>query len=387
MTVIMSLFIISAALSGCAAKEEETAAAEPAEKAEAVEEEKKYVEDPEKYLEDVPIVENIPVRMEDFEEGLGGKKIVLITKSEGNPYMDLMAEGFTDVVRHAGGEAVIFQPEEGNAEAQIEAQIKAVEQFTEDGVAAIAIAANDHDALGDVLAKAMEAGIRVSCLDSKVGPDNRMLFCNQAGITEIGEALINAVYDISGGEGQYAILSTTEQAANQSAWIAAMKETAENNEKYAGLELVEVAYGNDDMQTSVDKTRELLDRYPDLKVICAPTTVGIAAAAEELRLKKRSVLLTGLGLPSQMASYIGKDVDKPCPYMFLWDPEELGKLSAYASIALVEGDITGEVGDRLDAGELGLYTLTEAEDGGSEVVLGPPYRFDSSNIDKWKDAF
>ena len=34
---------------------------------------------------------------------------------------------------------------------------------------------------------------------------------------------------------------------------------------------------------STDQTAALLQNYPDLKVICAPTTVGIAAAAKYLR--------------------------------------------------------------------------------------------------------
>ena len=51
--------------------------------------------------------------------------------------------------------------------------------------------------------------------------------------------------------------------------------------------------------------------------------------------------LTGLGLPSEMSEYIGDDDEHSCPYMFLWNPEDVGKLSAYTSIALVKGDITG----------------------------------------------
>ena len=39
------------------------------------------------------------------------------------------------------------------------------------------------------------------------------------------------------------------------------------------------AYGDDEPQKSTDQTQALLSKYPDLKVICAPTTVGIAAAA------------------------------------------------------------------------------------------------------------
>ncbi len=78
-------------------------------------------------------------------------------------------------------------------------------------------------------------------------------------------------------------LSATSQAANQNAWIDAMKKIMEEDDKYSKLELVEVAYGDDEPQKSTDQTAALLEKYPDLKVICAPTTVGIAAAAKYLQ--------------------------------------------------------------------------------------------------------
>jgi hypothetical protein len=51
------------------------------------------------------------------------------------------------------------------------------------------------------------------------------------------------------------------------------------------------------------------------------------------------VFLTGLGLPSEMATYIESGV---CPYMFLWNPIDVGYLGAYVATALVNGKITGK---------------------------------------------
>jgi rhamnose transport system substrate-binding protein len=252
----------------------------------------------------------------------------------------------------------------------------------------IAIASNDMNALTAALQDAMDAGIKVFALDSNVIPDARQTFVNQAGVQEIGQALADAVYDIAGGEGQFAILSATSQSANQNSWIDAM-ETIMEDEKYADLELVEVAYGDDEPQKSTDQAQALLAKYPDLKVICSPTTVGIAATAKVLQDAGSSVKLTGLGLPSEMSAYIGDDDDSPCPYMFLWNPVDMGRLSAYTAMALVDGTITGALGDTFDAGDMenSPYTITECDDGGTEIILGPPFRFDSSNIDEWKDVY
>lgn len=311
-----------------------------------------------------------------------GKTFAVITKAAGNPYNEKEAEGFKEAIEAEGGEVIIKHPETATADAQI----PVVQSLISQGVDAICIAGNDENALQASLKEAMDEGIKVACMDAKVNPASRMTFVNQAGVKEIGTALMDAVLDISGGEGQWAILSATSQATNQNAWIEAMKSVMEE-EKYSKLELVEVAYGDDEPQKSTDVTQALLQNYPDLKVICAPTTVGIAAAAKVLQDSGASCKLTGLGLPSEMSEYIGDDDAHSCPYMFLWNPVDVGRLGAYTSIALANKEITGAAGDKFTAGELGDYEVVEAADGGTEVILGAPFKFDPSNIDEWKDVY
>ena len=319
-----------------------------------------------------------------FAEGTAeGKKIAIITKSAGNPYNEKEAQGFQEVVEAEGGEAIVQHPETITADAQI----AVIQSLISQGVDAICIAANDENSLQAALEDAMDEGIAVSCLDSKVNADSRKTFVNQAGTVEIGQTLVDAVYDMAGGEGQWAILSATSQAANQNAWIEAMKAVIDGDEKYSALELVEVAYGDDEPQKSTDQTLALLANYPDLKVICAPTTVGIAAAAKVLQDSDTAVKLTGLGLPSEMAEYIGEDDEHSCPYMFLWNPIDVGRLGAYTSIALINGDITGAAGDTFTAGDMGDYEVVEASDGGTEIILGAPFRFDASNIEEWATVY
>lgn len=313
-----------------------------------------------------------------------GKKFAIVIRNSGNPYAEKEAAGFQEVIEAAGAECIVKAPEAATADAQI----PLIQSLISQEVDSIAIASNDVNALTAALQDAMDEGIKVFSLDSNVVPEARQTFVNQAGVNEIGQALAEAVYDISGGEGQYAILSASSQSANQNSWIEAMKTTMED-EKYKNLDLVEVTYGDDEPQKSTDQTQALLSKYPDLKVICSPTTVGISAAAKVLQDAKSPVKLTGLGLPSEMSEYIGDDDNHPCPYMFLWNPEDVGRLSAYTALALVDGTITGEVGESFSAGDMenSPYTLTACDDGGSEIILGPPYKFDSSNIDQWKDIY
>ena len=306
------------------------------------------------------------------------KKIALVGKAAGNAFFEIAAKSFQETVEAEGGEVQVVYPETATADAQI----KVLDNLISQDFDAICISANDVNALQAKLEEAMDEGIKVSSFDSAPNKDSREIFVNQAGTKEVAQALMDAVLDISGGEGQFAILSATSQSANQNAWIDAMKTIMEGDDKYSKLELVDVVYGDDEPQKSTDQTAALLQNYKDLKVICAPTTVGIAAAAKYLQDNGSSCKLTGLGLPSEMQEYTGDDADHSCPYFYLWDMQGLGKLSAYTTIALINEDITGAKDDKFTAGDLGDYTVTEADDGGTEVVLGAPLKFDTSNIEE-----
>jgi rhamnose transport system substrate-binding protein len=311
----------------------------------------------------------------------GTERHAIVFKSTGNPYGERQMSGFRDGIVEQGFEAILRAPDLPTAEAQIQM----IDQLVAQRVTSICIVGNDFDALQPALTRAMNAGIKVYSLDSSVNPASRAVHVNQADTQAIGQTLVEAAYDMAGGRGEIAVLSATSQASNQNAWIAVMQETLKQP-KYANLNLVRVAYGDDLRDKSTSETQGLLASFPNLKVIIAPTTVGIAAAAKVVTDQGLigKVLVTGLGLPSEMAEYID---NKACPYMFLWNPIDVGYLGAYVGTALSSGRITGRVGDRFSAGKLGQYTVTAASDGGTEVLLGPPFKFEPSNINTWKSVY
>lgn len=306
-------------------------------------------------------------------------KYAFVFKNTGNPYGEKMNEGFKKAVEEFGGEAILRSPDQPTAEGQIQI----IEQLITQNVAAIAIAGNDFDALQPVLKKAMDKGIKVASVDSSVNANSRMLHVNQANPERIGRIQIEAVSEMIGGEGEIAVLSATSQASNQNLWIEWMEKELENP-KYANIKLVKVAYGDDLRDKSVSETEALLKSYPNLKAIIAPTTVGIAAAGKVLTDKglKDKVKLTGLGLPSEMASYIESGVS---PWMYLWNPIDVGYGAAYAVRDLVDGK-TGALGEKFDLGDLGEIEVVEDGDG-TQIMLGDPFKFDASNIAEWKDVY
>jgi rhamnose transport system substrate-binding protein len=302
-----------------------------------------------------------------------GLKIAYLPKQLNNPYSDVETSGGEEAVKELKGEYKKVGPNDAAASSQV-SYINTLIQQQQD---VIVVAANDPNAVCPSLNQARAAKIKVVTFDSDASKDCRDAFINQATTQGIGESLAKMALEQAGGSGDIAVLSATPNATNQNAWIEVMK-TELAKPEYAKLKLVKIAYGNDDDQKSFQEAQGLLQSYPNLKVIVAPTTVGIAAAARYISSSsyKGKVQVTGLGLPNQMRQYVKDGTVKK---FALWNPADIGYLAAYAGAALASGQITGAEGDKFTAGKLGDYTI--GKDG--EIVLGPPTEFTTDNIDKF----
>lgn len=308
-------------------------------------------------------------------------RYALVVKDVTNPYMQRMFSGFEDACTALGAQAVLTGPEGASAQGQIDC----IERLIDDDFDALAVAANDRDALSPALQEALKEGVKVVSLDSDVKPEDRLVHVQQASPEVIGRVLMQAAREMVGGSGAFAILTTTRNASNQAQWVAWMlREIEDNPENYAQMPLVDTLYGLDLYQPSYELVKALLSEHPEIEIIIAPTSVGILAAADAVRDAGADVLVTGLGLPSDMGDYIR---DGLCLWMYLWNPIDVGYVAAYAADALVRGEITGAVGEVLSAGERGILKTTLAADGGSEIVVGNPYMFDASNVAVWEEIF
>ena len=288
---------------------------------------------------------------------------VFIGKNIQNPYMQSVYEGFENACGEIGAKALYKAPDAITPQKQIEI----INSLIENNAAGIAIAANDENSLTEALQEAMNRGVKVISLDSAVNKDARLTHIQQVNPEEVGKELINAAYNLTGGSGGIAILSSTAQATNQNLWIDYMiRELEENHDKYASMPLVTTSYGDDDLTKSISET-EILLKNPDVKVIIAPTAVGIQGAAQAISDSGSDVKLTGIGMSSQMSEYIDSGV---CPVMFTWDPVEIGYLAGYTLDALAKGSVTGAAGESFSAGNLGSKTVSSAADGGTEVIVG-----------------
>jgi rhamnose transport system substrate-binding protein len=302
-----------------------------------------------------------------------GLKVAFLPKQVNNPYFDTSDnKGGKVAVEEFKGEF----SQTGPSEASPSAQVSYINTLSQQQTDVIVISANDKDAVCGALTEAKSAGAKVVTYDSDTNPQCRDLFVNQATAEGIAKSQVKLISDAIGpAGGEIAILSATANATNQNAWIEMMK-TELAKPEYSKLKLVDTVYGDDDDQKSFQEAQGLLSKYPNLKGIISPTTVGVAAAARYLSgsTYKGKVQLTGLGTPNQMREYVKDGTVKS---FALWNPADLGYLAAYAGAALASGIITAKEGDKFTAGKLGEYTVG----GGGEIVLGDPFVFDSSNVD------
>lgn len=313
-----------------------------------------------------------------FAEKAGeGITIGVVYKQSGNPYFQAGVTGFEKAAEELGFEFMHDGPDDGSSDGQI----RIIENYIAQGVDALCVSANDPAALVDVCNEAREAGIKVISWDAKVDAEGRDLDVEPASAKVIGVTMLDSIVNSIGGEGQIAIVSAMATAPNQNLWISFIEEALNSgDEKYAKVEYVGTVYGDDEYTKSFNETQGLLDKYPDLKGIITPTTVGGPAVSKCIQDAGRDVKVTGLTLASDMKEFIDAGIAEET---FLWNPIELGYASSYAAVAMVKGDFTGAVGEKITCGELGELEVTESDDGGSILFLNKLNSFTKDTVDAW----
>lgn len=314
-------------------------------------------------------------------ESSGDFNGLLLPKCTGIAVFDQANEGAIEAAGELGAADPQFQAPASctDSTGQIEYITNAVTQ----GVDAIMISNNAGDQIQPAVDQATEANIPVVSWDSPIpSGEGESLFVAQVDFDETGTVMADMALSILGADGgQFAILSATPDASNQNAWIESMK-TALSDEKYAKLELVDTVYGNDDADESYQQALALIDNHPDLKLIMAPTTVGIAASAKAMQDEELcdQVKVSGLGLPDEMSEYTKNGC---APEFALWSFVDLGYLTYYAAYGIATGQFDAANGTSFTAGRMGDYTIETdpTRDKGLRVIMGPFTVYNADNVD------
>ena len=305
----------------------------------------------------------------------GNIRVGLVAKSLGNGFFVAVDKGAKEAAASIGGVDVIFT---GPTTTTAEGQIEVIQALIAQHVDAIAVSANDPDALVPICKRAMSRGIKVMSYDSAVSPGGRIVHLAASSDALIGLTLDQlAASAAPNGAGKIAIVSATPTSTNQNAWIAAMKQDLP---QYSGLDLVSVVYGNDLADDSYRQATALLQKYPDLKVIVSPSSVGIVACAKAVEDAKLvgKVYVTGLGLPSECAGHVEAGSIKS---FAIWNPIDLGYATIEIAVDLVKG--AKGPGQTLSAGRMG--NITFAADGVG--AMAKPFTYDASNVQQFAKIF
>jgi rhamnose transport system substrate-binding protein len=303
-------------------------------------------------------------------------KIALVVKALGIGFFEAAAKGAEEAAAELGDVEIIYT---GPTSTTAEGQIEVINALIAQGVDAIAISANDPDAVAPALKKAMDRGITVISWDSGVAKEGRQMHLNPSSSALIGNTIIKLAADHLPDGGDVAILSATSTSTNQNIWIEEATKVLPN---YPGINLVATVYGDDLADKSYREAQGLMATYPNLKAIIAPTTVGILAASQAVTDagKIGEINVTGLGLPSEMAGA----VDSGATISFaIWNPIDLGYAAAMISYNLVKGTATAEPGASIPMGRIGAAVL----DDNNEAAMSDPFTYDKSNIEQFKSIF
>jgi rhamnose transport system substrate-binding protein len=305
-------------------------------------------------------------KSEPVTDGPAKTRVGLVAKSLGNGFFDAVHKGADEAAKELDAEVIFTGPTTPTAEGQIEVLNSLIAQRVD----AIAISANDPDAVVPTLKRAIERGIKVISYDSAVAQKGRIVHLAPSSDPLIGETVVALTAELApGGAGKFAVVSATPTSTNQNAWLEEMRKSLA---KHPGLVLVGVAYGDDVSDKSYREAKALLQQHPDLAVLVSISSVGIVASAravEDLGLTGK-VKVTGLGLPSELVGYVEKGV---VPKFAIWNPIDLGYSTMQVATRLARGADTSRP---VAAGRMG-----EMQFGADGIAaMSRPFVYDASNV-------
>lgn len=303
-------------------------------------------------------------------------RIALVVKALGIGFFEAAAKGAEEAAAEIGGVEIIYT---GPTDTTAEGQIEVINSLIAQRVDAIAISANDTDALVPALKKAMSRGITVISWDSGVAPEGRAMHLNPSSNPLIGNMIVKLAADHLPDGGDVAVLSATTTSTNQNIWIEEMNKVVGN---YPGINVVGTVYGDDLADKSYREANGLMQTYPNLRAIIAPTSVGIVAAAQAVADagKIGEVNVTGLGLPSEMAGAVESGASKS---FAIWNPIDLGYSATMLAYNLAKGGAEAKPGAEIPMGRMGSLTLDDKNEG----AMADPFVYDASNIEDFKSIF
>lgn len=299
------------------------------------------------------------------------KVVGLIPKFTSDPYFIAANQG----AQEAGKELELTIQYNGPVDANVTAQANIIERMVRSGVDALAVCANDPDALAPALLHAASRGVKVCTWDADVRADARQVFLNQTSFAAVGDAIVDAMVAEAGTTGDFLLLLGSLTATNMIAWSGKIKERLAR--QYPAMHIKAELDVNEDIEKAKNVTLNYLRANPGTRGVFAVdgiSAIGGAEAIEQLSLRGK-VAITGIGVPSSIRPYIKSGTVKAA---VLWNPVDIGYGAIYIAKAQLDGTLNPTSG-HVAAGRLGALSFVSQD----VVLLGPPLVFTKDNIDQY----
>ena len=302
-------------------------------------------------------------------------KIAFVGKVEGQAWWDHVKESVMEWKDETGVDIVYQAPAEVDAAAQVQIMTDLVNQGSYD---ALLFSPNDPDACEAICKQAKDAGMIVIATEAS-GMQNVDYDVEAFDEKGLGAFLMDELAAQMDEEGEYVTMVGSLTMESQNNWADAA--IVRQEEAYPDMTYLDERVVDDsDADVAYNKTKELIQKYPDLKGILGTGSFdapGAARAIQEMGLTGQ-VFAISVAMPSEVADYIA---DGTLQSVALWDAGITAQ--AMCNLAVKMFQEGKDVGDHVD---LLVPGYTDCYVDGTVVVGDGQIAINEDNIDYWLEV-
>ena len=270
-----------------------------------------------------------------------GGKLFIMPKCVGYDYWTSAQKGAEDAAKELGYELEFNGP----ATTDSSQQITMIEDQLTQGIAGLAVAANDPDAIAPTIEEAIADGVATITFDTDAPNSERAWAVLPDSDIHMGELLAEMIATEMGGKGKLAFMVASLSATNQVDKVEGATKYLEEN--YPDIEIVTTLNSDDQNDKAFENAQTLLATYPDLNGILgfagaeAPQAAAAVKQAQAAgQLEEGQIKVTGIGFPSQCRDGFESGV---LTQILSWNPQTTGQVAVYVLDAMIQGKEVTEI--------------------------------------------
>lgn len=303
-----------------------------------------------------------PANLPGAEVGrAAGKRIAVVPKGMVHDFWLTVKAGAEDAAKQEGATVLWKGP---SAETDIAGQIAILEDFINQKVDAIVMAACDAKGLVPTVKKAREAGIPVVAIDSGIEDESLIASFVATDNPKGAAAAARELARLIGEKGTVGVIPFVAGAATST-----MREQGFKNEiaKYPGIDKkIPTLYSQSDVAKGMQAAEDMLTAHPNLAGIFAanePGAMGAAKALEQRGLAGKVKLVAFDASPAQIAALKSGTIQA----LVVQNPYRMGYEGVMTAIKVLNGE---SVPKRIDTG-VTVVTRENMDDPEIRRVLFP----------------